>query len=167
MTAGGGGLEGRHWAWSGSSTEHSLTILKTAKSFKGPVWRWAGRGQMACQRGFSRSLGSELLVRKAETTKPRMSCVEYLVNRQTWLKESFNPDPTLNYADVKPEQLELVTVDQFYITARNRRLWFGTIQTLSLNEVPKHRARLMVSFSAGTVSKSGQLRGILVIRTTT
>lgn len=71
---------------------------------------------MACQRGFSRSLGSELLVGEAERTKTYMSCAEHLVNRQTCLKESFNPDPTSNYVDVKPEQLELVTVDQFYIT---------------------------------------------------
>lgn len=66
---------------------------------------------MACQRCFSRSLGSELPVEKAERTKPYMSCVEHLVNRQICPKQSFNPDPTLNYADVKPEQLELVTVD--------------------------------------------------------
>lgn len=167
MTAGGDGLEGRCWAQSGSSTENSLAILKTAKSIKESVWRWAGRGQMACQRGFSRSLGSELLVGEAERTKTYMSCAEHLANRQTCLKESFNPDPTSNYVDVKPEQLELVTVDQFYISTHNRRLRFGTIQTLSWNEVPKHHAKLMVSFSFGTVRKSGQLWGILVIRTTT
>lgn len=86
---------------------------------------------MACQRGFSRSLGSELLVGEAERTKPYMSCVEHLVNRQNCLKEGFIPNPTFNYADVKPEQHELVTADQFYITTQNGRLRFATIQTLS------------------------------------
>lgn len=58
---------------------------------------------MAYQRGFSRSTGSELLVGEAERTKPYMCCGRTYC-KQNCLKVSFNPDPTLNYADVKPEQ---------------------------------------------------------------
>lgn len=53
-----------------------------------------------------------------------MSSVGHLVNRQDCLKKSFDPDAALNYAGVNPKQLAVVTVDLFYISTWNKRLFW-------------------------------------------
>lgn len=63
-----------------------------------------------------------------------MRSVGHLVNRRDCLKESFDPGAALNYAGVTPEQLAVVTGDLFYISTWNRRLCFGSIQTLFMKQ---------------------------------
>lgn len=57
--------------------------------------------------------------------KPFTSSMEHLVNSQSCLKGSFDPDAAMNYAGVNTEQLVLGILDLFYINTSNIRLWIA------------------------------------------